>query len=248
MGVMVVTGAGRGIGAAIARIAAREGWDVAINFNRSKDKAEAVATQLRAAGRRAVTVRADMGDEAQILRLFETVDRELGPIESLVNNAAIDHETLIADAALADVHRVFAVNIFGPMIAAREAVRRMSTARGGQGGVIVNISSISARYGGLPKDVIYAASKGALDSFSLGLAREVGREGIRVVSVRPGITATEIFDHVTGGLDRAKAVAERDTVLGRICAPEEVAELAVWLCSPAASYVTCAAWDVSAGR
>jgi NAD(P)-dependent dehydrogenase (short-subunit alcohol dehydrogenase family) len=248
MGVMLVTGAGRGIGAAIARLAGRSGWDVAVNYARSRDRAERVAREIRAMDRRAVAVQADVAREADVVRMFRDVDAELGPVSALVNNAAIDHEGAVVDSAVEDLERVIRVNVVGPWVCAREAIRLMSTARGGAGGVIVNISSISARTGGLPRDVMYATSKGALDAFTLGLAKEVGREGIRAVSVRPGITRTEIFDHVTGGLDRVNEIARRDTAIGRIAEAEEVAELVVWLCSAAASYVTGTAYDVSAGR
>jgi NAD(P)-dependent dehydrogenase (short-subunit alcohol dehydrogenase family) len=248
MGAMLVTGGGRGIGAAIARLAGKHGWDVAVNYARSRDRAERVVDEIRALGRRAVAVQADVGREADVVRMFDEVDGELGGLSALVNNAAIDHETAVVDSDLRDLERVLRVNVFGPWACAREAIRRMSTARGGAGGVIVNISSISARTGGLPKDVMYATSKGALDAFTLGLAKEVGREGIRAVSVRPGITRTEIFDRSTGGLERVNDIARRDTALGRIAEPHEVAELVVWLCSPAAAYVTCTAYDVSGGR
>ena len=248
MGVMIVTGGGRGIGAAICRLAGTEGWDVAVNYSRAETQAEAVAAEVRAAGQKAIAVKADVGVEADVVRMFETVDADLGPVAAMVNNAGIDCEGRVADAAVADIERVFAVNLVGPYICARESVRRMSTARGGQGGVIVNISSISARTGGLPGDVIYTASKGALDAFTLGLGKEVGKEGIRAVAVRPGITHTEIFDGNEVGLEYVTELAKTSTAIGRIAEAEEVAALAVWLCSPAASYVTCTLYDISGGR
>lgn len=248
MGVMVVTGGGRGIGAAIARLAGEGGWDVAVNYCRSKERAEAVAGEIRAKGRKALAIQGDVGSEQDVLRLFETVDSELGPPAALVNNAAIDHEALIVDFEAAGLERVWRVNVLGPWLCSREAVRRMSRSRGGAGGVIVNISSISARTGGLPKDAIYTTTKGALDSFTLALGKELGPEGIRAVSLRPGITRTEIFDHVEGGIERVNEVARTSTHIGRIAEPEEVAALAVWLCSDAASYVTSTIWDVSGGR
>lgn len=248
MAVMLVTGGGRGIGAAIARLAGNNGWDVAVNYSRSKERAEQVVEDIRASGQKAVAVQADVGVEVDILRMFEEAEAELGPISALVNNAATDCECLVVDSEVAELERVLRVNLVGPWVCAREAVRRMSTARGGDGGVIVNISSISARTGGLPKDVIYTASKGALDSFTLGLGKEVGRDGIRVVAVRPGITRTEIFDDSEGGLERVTEVARKNTAIGRIAEPEEIAGLAVWLCSPAARYVTCTLYDVSGGR
>ena len=248
MGVMIVTGGGRGIGAAICRLAGADGWDVAVNYSRAGQRAEEVAAEVRAAGRKAIAIKADVGVEADVVAMFETVDAELGPLTAMVNNAGIDCEGDVADAKVADIERVFAVNLIGPFICARESVRRMSTARGGQGGVIVNISSVSARSGGLPGDVIYTASKGALDSFTLGLGKEVGKEGIRAVSVRPGITRTEIFDGNEVGLEYVTELARTSTAVGRIAEAEEVAALAVWLCSPAASYITSAIYDVSGGR
>ena len=248
MSIMLVTGGGRGIGASIARAAARDGWTVAVNYRSSKDKAEAVVAEIEASGGRALALQADVSREDQVVDMFKTIDDAFGPVRALVNNAAIDHSASVAESELADVERVFATNIFGPWVCAREAVRRMSTARGGAGGVIVNISSLSAKTGGLPSDVMYAASKGAMDAFTLGLAKEVGKEGIRVVAVRPGITRTEIFDAYEGGLERVSAIAERETAIGRIAEPEEVAELAIWLASDKASYVTAALYDITAGR
>ena len=245
---MLVTGAGRGIGASIARVAAREGWAVVINYRRSEDKANALAAEIEAAGGRAFALQADISREQQVVDLFEATDKELGPVDAVVNNAAIDHAASVAESEIVDLERVLATNLVGTWLCAREAVRRMSTARGGKGGVIVNISSLSAKTGGLPTDVMYAASKGAVDSFTLGLAREVGKEGIRVVAVRPGITRTEIFDTYEGGIERVNAIAERDTAIGRIAEPQEVAELAVWLASEKASYVTAALYDITAGR
>ncbi len=248
MGTMLVTGAGRGIGACIARIAAREGWSVAVNYRQSKDQALALAAGIEAAGGSAICVQADISDETQVVDMFRTIDDALGPVDALVNNAAIDHSAAVADSEVADLQRVLDTNLIGAWVCAREAVRRMSTARGGTGGVIVNISSLSAKTGGLPSDVMYAASKGAMDSFTLGLAKEVGKEGIRVVAVRPGITRTDIFDAYEGGIERVNRIAEETTAIGRIAEPEEVAELAVWLASDKASYVTATLYDISAGR
>jgi NAD(P)-dependent dehydrogenase (short-subunit alcohol dehydrogenase family) len=248
MSVMLVTGGSRGIGAAIARGAGARGWAVAVNYSRSADKANAVAAEIRKSGGKAMPVQADVSQEQQVLRMFGEIDAELGPVTAVVNNAAIDHPSRIEDFVVADFQRLLGVNIIGPWLCAREGIRRMSTERGGNGGVIINISSISARSGGLPSDVMYATSKGALDSFTLGMAKEVGRCGIRVVGVRPGITRTEIFDNSEGGLERVTEVARRDTVIGRIAEPEEVAELVLWLASPAASYVTATNYEISAGR
>jgi NAD(P)-dependent dehydrogenase (short-subunit alcohol dehydrogenase family) len=248
MGVMLVTGGGRGIGAAVARLAGTRGWDVAVNYSRAADKAEAVAREIRDAGRRAIAVRADVGVEADVVAMFEAVDRDLGPVDALVNNAGVDYDTLIADFELDRFRRVFDVNLFGPALCAREAVRRMSTRLGGGGGVIVNVSSVSARTGGWPRDVAYTASKGALDSFTHGLAKEVGPEGVRVVSVRPGATRTEIFDGNQIGLDQVIARVSQEAPLRRIGEPHEVANLILWACSEEASYVTATCLEVSGGR
>ena len=246
-GVMIVTGGSRGIGAAISRRAAQSGFDVCVNYARAKDRAEEVVQDVIQAGQRAIAVQADVGTEAGVIELFLQTDAELGQVTALVNNAAIDYETAIVDAELERIHGVFNLNIFGVFISAREAITRMSTKRGGSGGVIVNVGSIASRYGGLPGDVVYASSKGALDSFTLGLAREVGPEGIRVSCVRPGITRTEIFE-ASIGIERAEEIARKNTVMGRICEPEEVANLVVWICTDEASYVTSTIYDISGGR
>ena len=225
-GVMIVTGGSRGIGAAISRRAARAGFDVCVNYARAKDRAEEVVHDVIQAGQRAIAVQADVGTEEGVIELFRRTDAELGPVTALVNNAAIDYETAVVDAELKRVRGVFNLNIFG---------------------VIVNVGSISSRYGGLPGDVVYASSKGALDSFTLGLSREIGPEGIRVCCVRPGITRTEIFE-ASIGIERAEAIAKAQTVLGRICEPEEVANLVVWICTDEASYVTTTIYDISGGR
>jgi NAD(P)-dependent dehydrogenase (short-subunit alcohol dehydrogenase family) len=245
---MVVTGGGRGIGAAIATLAGERGYRVCVNYSRAKDRAEAVVGSIRAAGGEAIAVRADVGNEADVVAMFQEVDRTLGRVSALVNNAGIDHETQIVDLEVRPLERVFAVNVTGSFVCAREAIRRMSSGRGGGGGVIVNISSVSAKYGGLPGDVIYTATKGALDAFTLGLAREVAGQGIRVCCVRPGLTETEIFDRSIG-LEAVKEMAAKGGVpLGRIAQPREVANLVLWLCSDEASYVTGAVYDVSGGR
>lgn len=248
MSVMLITGASRGIGAAIARLAGRRGWDVAVNYSRSKDKAEAVAEDVRAAGRRAITLQADVGVEEDVLRMFQELDDGLGAPGAVVNNAGVDYDTLIADFEPERFKRTFAVNVFGPALVSREAIGRMSTRLGGHGGVIVNVSSISSRTGGWPRDVPYAASKGALDSFTLGLAKEVGPEGIRVVSVRPGATRTEIWEGNQVDLAVAAEAVNRDAPLRRLGEPEEVANLVVWACSDEASYVTATCLEVAGGR
>jgi len=233
-GVMIVTGGGRGIGAAIAREAGRQGFNVAVNYSRARDAAEAVAAEVRAMGPKAAA-------------LFAAVDKALGPVTALVNNAGIVRQSAIADIQLADLARLMSVNVFGPVLCAREAVRRMSHSHGGAGGTIVNVSSVSARTGGGPGGVVYAASKGAIDSFTIGLAKEVAQDGIRVCAVRPGITETEIFDDLVG-LGAIKDLAREIVPMGRVARPEEIAGLVLWLCSPAASYVTGALYDVTGGR
>jgi NAD(P)-dependent dehydrogenase (short-subunit alcohol dehydrogenase family) len=247
MPVMIVTGAGRGIGAAIATLAGERGWDVAVNYSRAKDKAEAVAAGIRARGRKAIAVKADVGVESDIVDMFKRVDGELGTVGALVNNAGIDYESLIADAERPGIDRVLAVNVVGLILCSREAVRRMSTARGGAGGTIVNIGSISARSGGLPKDGVYTASKGAVDSFTHALSNEVAREGVRVACIRPGLIHTEIFD-TNLGIEQVQEMGRRTVPMGRIGQPREIATAAVWLCSEDASYVSGFTLDVSGGR
>ena len=248
MGVMLVTGGSRGIGAAVARLAGRRGWDVAVNYSQSADKAEGVAEDIRAAGSKAMTVQADVGVEADIIRMFQEVEAGLGKPDAVVNNAGIDYDTLIAEFDLEQFRRTFDVNVMGPALIAKEAINRMSSRLGGEGGVIVNVSSISSRTGGWPRDVPYAATKGALDSFTLGLAKEVGPEGIRVVSVRPGATRTEIWDGNEVDLSVAAEAVNREAPLRRMGEPEEIANLIVWACSDEASYVTATCLEVAGGR
>ncbi len=247
MGVLVVTGGSRGIGAAIAKLAAKKGYDVCVNYQRARERADEVAAAVRAEGRRALVVQADIAREDDIVAMFRAVDRELGPIDALVNNAGIDYERLVADVELAGVERVFDVNVIGLILCCREAVRRMSRDRGGRGGAIVNISSVAARTGGLPRDAVYTASKGAVDAFTRGLSNEVAGQGVRVCAVRPGLTLTEIFES-TLGQEGVTDLARRAVPMGRIGQPAEVAAMVLWLCSPEASYVTGFTYDVSGGR
>jgi len=244
---MIVTGASRGIGAAIARLAGKRGYDVAVNYTRAKDKADAVVKDIQKAGQRAIAVQGDVGSEADLVRVFETVDKQLGPLSVLMNNAGVDYETPIEKVELGGIERVYAVNVFGLFIGARESIKRMAKKHGGKGGVIVNIGSISARYGGLPGDIVYASSKGAVDSFTMGLARALGPEGIRVSCVRFVLIRTDIFDSNIG-IDRAVEIAKTSTAIGRIGEPEEIANMALWLCSDDASYVTGTIHDVTGGR
>jgi len=245
--VMIVTGASRGIGAAVARLAGAKGYDVAVNFVRARERAEEVAADIRETGQRAITIQADMGKEDDILRMLETVDDALGPVSAVVNNAAIDYETPIPDMTTEGLRQVFDVNVIGLFIMAREVLPRMSTQHGGQGGSIVNVGSISARYGGLPSDVPYAASKGAVDSFTKGLAHEYAEHGIRVNCVRPGLVLTDMWEHSIG-VEAAVALGKTGSMLKRIGQPEEVAAMVLWLCSDEASYVTAAIYDVDGGR
>lgn len=246
-GVMVVTGAGRGIGHAVASAAARQGYAVCINYIRSQGPAEALATEIRAANGRAIAVGADVSKRAEVERLFATVDRELGPVTALVNNAGIvGGMARVDDLAEQALRETFETNVFSFFYCAGEAIRRMSTAKGGRGGVIINISSAAARHGGLPSEVHYGASKGAIDTMTVGLAKEVGKEGIRVVGIRPGLITTEI--HAAHGGDATVRALAPTVPIGRAGSPEEVAAAVLWLVSDAASYVTGTTVDVSGGR
>ncbi|MEO5771412.1 MAG: SDR family oxidoreductase [Burkholderiaceae bacterium] len=244
---VLITGASRGIGAAAALACAAQEWDVAVNCTRDETAAQAVAAQVRALGRRAIVVVADVADEAAVLAMFARVDAELGPLGGLVNNAGvIDQQVRIEDITVARLQRMFAINVFGSVVCAREAVRRMSTARGGAGGAIVNLSSVAAKLGAPGWYVDYAASKGAIDSFTVGLSREVATDGIRVNAVRPGIIDTDI--HASGGQpDRANASAAL-IPMQRPGTADEVAAAIVWLLSNEARYTTGAILDVSGGR
>lgn len=246
-GVMIITGGGRGIGAATARLAAARGYAVCVNYAQSRQSAEAVVAEIGKAGGKAIAVQADVGSESEVARMFETVDRELGTVTALVNNAGvIDKQARLVDIDAARLARMFATNVTGPFLCAREAVRRMSTKQGGAGGGIVNLSSAASRIGGGGEYLDYAASKGAIDTFTIGLAKEVAAEGIRVNAVRPGVIYTEI--HAAGGepgrVDRMKSFVP----LGRGGQPEEVAVSVLWLLSDEASYITGTILDVTGGR
>jgi len=244
---LLVTGGSRGIGAAAAVLAAQRGWDVAVNYTRDAAAAERVAAQVRAAGRRALVIQADVAEEDQVLAMYATIDREFGPLSGLVNNAGVvDMPARVDEMSLQRLQRMFAINLTGSFLCAREAVRRMSTKHGGRGGVIVNLSSAAAKLGSPGQYVDYAASKAGIDLMTLGLAREVATEGIRVNAVRPGIIDTEI--HASGGLpDRAKQVAPM-VPMQRAGTAEEVAHAIVWLLSDDSSYTTGAVIDVTGGR
>lgn len=247
-GIMIVTGGSRGIGAATATLAAERGYDVCVNYVRDAAAAERVVEAIRSKGRRGIAVQADVASEADVERLFRTLDRELGRVSVLVNNAAVVGsgrrrvEAMRADA----VNAILAANVTGMVICAREAILRMSTRHGGPGGVIVNLSSLSARLGAPNLWVDYAASKGAVDSFTSGLAQEVAGEGIRVNAVRPGLIDTEI--HAATGMPDRVQKAERMIPMKRAGSAAEVAECILWLASPAASYVSGAILDVAGAR
>jgi NAD(P)-dependent dehydrogenase (short-subunit alcohol dehydrogenase family) len=244
---MIVTGGGRGIGAATARLAAERGYAVCVNYLRNREAAQAVVATIQAAGARAIAVAADVAREADVVRLFDVAQSELGAVTVLVNNAGVlERQTRLDDMEAERFERVFATNITGAFLCAREAVRRMSTRHGGRGGAIVNVSSMASRLGSPGEYVDYAASKGAIDSLTIGLAREVADEGIRVNAVRPGVIYTEI--HASGGepgrVERVKSAVP----MKRGGQPEEVARAILWLASNEASYSTGTFIDVSGGR
>ena len=247
MGTLIVTGASRGIGAAIARLGAERGYAVAVNFSRGEREAKKIAAEINAAGGSALAIRADVSQEAQILELFTNAERELGSIKALVNNAGITGGfARVENVTAAAIEKTFSVNVTGAILCAREAVRRMSTRRGGAGGAIVNISSIAVRTGAAGEWVHYAASKGAIDSFTLGLAREVASEGIRVNAVAPGLVETEI--HAANGEPGRLQRLMPTIPMNRAGQPHEVAEAVLWLLSPAASYVTGSILEIGGGR
>jgi NAD(P)-dependent dehydrogenase (short-subunit alcohol dehydrogenase family) len=244
---MIVTGGSRGIGAATARLAAERGYDVCVNYHRDADAAASVVADVEKAGRRAIAVAGDMGSEKDVLNLFETSDTELGRPKVLVNNAGILFaQSRLEDLTVERLERIFAVNITGAFLCAREAVNRMSTDKGGDGGAIVNVSSAAARLGGPNEYVDYAASKGAMDTMTIGLSIEVATQGIRVNAVRPGLIYTDI--HASGGeagrVDRLKG----NVPMQRGGSAEEVARVILWLASDEASYTTGTFVECSGGR
>ena len=247
MGSLIVTGASRGIGAATARMAASQGYAVCVNYRQARNAAEGVVDEIRAAGGRAIAAQADVAIESDVIRLFETCDAELGRLSGLVNNAGVlEVQSRLESLDRSRLERVFAVNVFGAFACAREAVRRMSLKHGGDGGAIVNVSSVAARTGSPGEYVDYAASKGALDTMTIGLAQEVAQEGIRVNGVRPGFIYTEM--HASGGepgrVDRVKQFVP----LRRGGTAEEVAQAILWLLSPASAFTTGSFIEVSGGR
>jgi len=245
--VAIITGASRGIGAATARLAAAHGYAVCVNFAMNAAAAAAVVEDIRAGGGRALAVQADVSREEDVIQLFEIVDRELGTPSALVNNAGVlERQTTVAGMTVERLERVFRTNVIGAFLCCREAVRRMSSAFGGKGGAIVNVGSAASRLGAAGEYVDYAASKGALDSLTIGLAQEVAPYGVRVNAVRPAFIYTDI--HASGGepgrVDRVKA----SVPLRRGGQPEEVAEAILWLLSERASYTSGAFIEVSGGR
>jgi NAD(P)-dependent dehydrogenase (short-subunit alcohol dehydrogenase family) len=245
--VVLVTGGGRGIGAATARLAASRGFAVAVNYRSDAGAAANVVAEIEAGGGRAVALRADVAVEADVVRLFEECDRSLGTLAALVNSAGIiEKQMRVEEMDTGRLQRVFATNVFGPFLCAREAVRRMSTRHGGGGGSIVNVSSLASVYGSPNEYVDYAATKGALDTMTVGLAREVATEGIRVNVVRAGHIYTQ-FHALGGEPDRVERV-KADVPMKRGGRADEVAQAIVWLLSDEASYVTGARLDVSGGR
>jgi len=245
-GVMLITGGGRGIGAATARLAAQRGYAVCVNYLRNRDAADKLVGEIEKSGGRAQAVAGDVAREADVMRMFDEAQK-LGTLAALVNNAGVlERQARLDDMEAARFERVFATNITGAFLCAREAVRRMSTRHGGKGGAIVNVSSMASRLGSPGEYVDYAASKGAIDALTIGLAKEVAAEGIRVNAVRPGVIYTEI--HASGGepgrVDRVKSAVP----MQRGGQPEEVARAILWLASSEASYSTGTFIDVSGGR
>ena len=244
--VIVITGASRGIGAATARLAAAHGYTVCVNYLNNMDAAEGVVDDIRSNGGQAIAVAADVSRENDVVGLFEAADARLGTITALVNNAGIlETQMRVEDVKAARIKRIFAVNVLGSMLCSREAVKRMSSKRGGPGGAIVNVSSAAARLGSAGEYVDYAASKGAIDSFTIGLSKEVAAEGIRVNAVRPAFIYTDI--HASGG-EPARVDRIKDTIpMKRGGQPEEIAQAIMWLLSDDASYVTGTFIDLSGG-
>ena len=248
-GVVLVTGAGRGIGAAIARLAGQRGYKVGVNYSRSADDAKKVVADIERAGGKAIAIQGDVGEEKDVAAMFESMDRAFGPVTALINNAGIlGKPTSTAKLGADLVNQVLKTNVTGTLLCAREAIRRMSPPTG-KGGAIVNIGSIAARSGGMSGCISYAASKGAVDSLTIGLAKEVGKFNIRVNCIRPGLVESDIHSGATGGLEASHKAAQATVPLGgRMGKPEEIATMALWLLSDEASYVTAAIYDVSAGR
>jgi NAD(P)-dependent dehydrogenase (short-subunit alcohol dehydrogenase family) len=244
---LLVTGGSRGIGAAVSLLAAQRGYDVAVNYLRDENTAHALVKQLQSLGVKAIAVQADVSDEAQVLAMFARIDKELGPLTALVNNAGIvDMKARLDEMSAARIERMLRINVIGSMLCAREAVKRMSHRHSSTGGAIVNVSSAAARLGSPGQYVDYAASKGAIDTFTIGLARELAAEGVRVNGVRPGIIDTEIHAS-SGDADRVKTIAPT-LPMQRVGTAQEVAHAILWLLGDEASYTTGAIIDVAGAR
>jgi NAD(P)-dependent dehydrogenase (short-subunit alcohol dehydrogenase family) len=245
--VILITGGSRGIGRAVALLAGARGWAVGVNYAGNKEAAERTVADTRAAGGRAIAIQGDVAREADVIAMFDATVKAFGPLDGLVNNAGIVAPSLpLAEMSLERMKRVFDTNVVGAYLCAREAARRLSRKRGGKGGVIVNVSSMAARLGSPNEYVDYAGSKGAVDTMTVGLSKELGPEGVRVNAVRPGLIDTEI--HASGGNPDRAARLGVTTPLGRAGTAQETAEAIVWLLSDAASYVNGAIIDVSGGR
>ena len=245
--VLLVTGGSRGIGAATALLAARKGYAVAVNYTSNQAAADEVVATIRGAGGKAIALQGDVADEAQVLELFAQVDAQLGRLTALVNNAGVvDRPQRVEEMSLARLERMFAINVTGSFLCAREAIKRMSTRHGGRGGAIVNVSSAAARLGAPGQYVDYAAAKGAIDAFTIGLAKEVAPDGIRVNAVRPGLIETDI--HASGGLPNRVRDLQHLVPMQRGGSADEVAQAILWLLSPEASYTTMSLVEVSGGR
>ena len=245
--VLLVTGGSRGIGAATSLLAAEKGWAVAVNYTANPKAADDVVAQIKQKGGEAMSVQADVANEEQVLAMFEKIRSTLGPLNGLVNNAGVvDVSARLDQMNMARWRRMFDINVLGSMLCAREAIRQMSTLHGGQGGSIVNLSSAAARLGAPGQYLDYAAAKGAIDSFTLGLSKEVAAEGIRVNAIRPGLIDTEI--HASGGLPNRVKDLEHLVPAKRGGTAMEVAQAIVWLLSDEASYTTMSFLDVSGGR
>lgn len=245
--VLLVTGGSRGIGAAICRLGAREGYDVAINYAGRAAAAEAVAAEVRAAGRRAITIQGNVADEAAVAAMFDRTTAELGPVDAFVSNAGVIHKAApLADIPIAEIRRIVDVDLTAHLISCREAVRRMSNKRGGRGGAILLISSMASELYGLGGFIPYGAAKGGIDVLTIGLGKEVAGEGIRVTGLRPGLIDTEIQEET--GIENRIARFGPTVPLGRSGTVDEVAEAALWLLSDRASYVTATLFNVSGGR
>ncbi|MBO9631165.1 MAG: SDR family oxidoreductase [Shinella sp.] len=245
--VLLVTGGSRGIGAAVCRLAARQGWDVAVNYAANRAAADTIVSEVKAEGGDAIAIKGDVGDAQDIVAMFEAVDRHFGRLDGLVNNAGIvDAQQRVDEMSVERLERMMRVNVTGSILCAAEAVRRMSSRHGGKGGAIVNISSMAAVLGSASQYVDYAASKAAIDTFTVGLSREVANEGVRVNAIRPGVIDTDI--HASGGLpNRARDLAP-SIPMQRPGTAEEIADAVLYLLSPTASYITGAILNVSGGR